>query len=81
MMVISLVVFYIALSANRSYYKEGVVATMPEKLVNVTGILIGCIIVIASNAEIYPFLIGALIVAMSNFGVLAHRQMACRKQA
>ncbi len=78
MMVISLVMFYVALGANRRYYKEGVVASTAEKAVNVAGIVVGCVVVLASNADIYPFLTGTLIVAASNFGVLARRQLVHR---
>ena len=74
MMVFSLVMFYIALIVNYKYYKDSVTATTAEKTVNTVGIVVSCSVIIVSNVEFFPFLIGAPVIVVSSFGVFAHRQ-------
>lgn len=80
MMASSLVLYYVALMANSAYHKDGVSFTRKDTMAMVAVTATGCIIVLLSNGTIYPYLIGALIVAASNFALLVSKQHAMERR-
>lgn len=78
MMVVSLVLFYVAIMSNSVYYKNGVTFTHRDAAKMALVTVVGCFVVLLSNGEVYPYLIGALIVAVSNFTILARNQHSLR---
>ena len=73
-MIISLIVFYISLMANKSYYKEGVVFTRNDSIKMIICIAVGSLIMLLFNNTPHGFLLGVLIVTCGNFIVLAQIQ-------
>ena len=73
-MVISLIVFYISLMANKSYYKEGVVFTRNDSIKMILCVAVGSLIMLIFNNTAHGFLLGVLIVTCGNFIVLAQIQ-------
>lgn len=73
-MIISLIVFYISLMANKSYYKEGVVFTRKDSIKMIICIASGSLIMLLFNNTSHGFLLGVLVVTCGNFIVLAQIQ-------
>ncbi|WP_298500491.1 low temperature requirement protein A [uncultured Methanobrevibacter sp.] len=73
-MIISLIVFYISLMANKSYYKEGVVFTRNDSIKMIICIAAGSLIMLLFNNTPHGFLLGALVIACGNFIVLVQIQ-------
>lgn len=73
MMIISLIVFYLSIMANKEYYYDGLELRKKDIALMVLISLIGSIAILLSVGSIYGFLIGALIITLANFGVLLNK--------
>ena len=73
-MIISLIVFYISLMANKSYYKDGIVFTRNDSIKMIISVAIGSLIMLLFNDAPHGFLLGVLVVTCGNFIVLAQIQ-------
>ncbi|MCR5026532.1 MAG: low temperature requirement protein A [Methanobrevibacter sp.] len=74
LMIISLIVFYMSLMANKSYYKEGIVFTRNDSIKMIICIAIGSLIMLLFNNTAYGFLLGVFVITCGNFIVLAQVQ-------
>lgn len=70
MMIISLIVFYVSIMANREYYYDNVKLSRKNILSMVLVTIIGISVILTFNDSLYGFLIGVLIVTCGNLAIL-----------
>ena len=77
LMVVSLVIFYLSIMANKEYYKENIKLSKKDiiSMVMATGVGIAVILIFISN--LYGFLIGSLIITFGNFEILLMKHKRC----
>ena len=73
-MIISLIVFYTSIMANKPYYKEGIKFLNGDLVKMLLFIAIGSLVILFSMKNIYMFLAGILIITLGNLSVLAKIQ-------
>ena len=73
-MIISLIVFYASIMANKPYYKEGIKFLNGDLVKMLLFIAIGSFVILFSMENIYMFLAGILIITLGNLSVLAKIQ-------
>ena len=73
-MIISLIVFYASIMANKPYYKEGIKFLNGDLVKMLLFIAIGSFVILFSMKNIYMFLAGILIITLGNLSVLAKIQ-------
>ena len=73
-MIISLIVFYASIMANKPYYKEGIKFLNGDLVKMLLFIAIGSLVILFSMKNIYMFLAGILIITLGNLSVLAKIQ-------
>ncbi len=66
----AIIVFYISITANRKYYRQGVTFTKIDALKMCVPFLIGIPIVFIFRSNEYGVLTGVLLIAVSEFGIL-----------
>ena len=81
MMVISLVVFYLSIMANKEYYYDGVELSKNDIILMVLVTLIGSIVILVFIGNLYGFLIGSLIITVGNFEVLLDKYQKFLKKS
>ena len=80
MMVISLVVFYLSIMANKEYYYDGVELSKNDIILMVLVTLIGSLVILGFIGSLYGFLIGSLIITFGNFEVLLDKYQKFLKE-
>lgn len=70
MMIISLIVFYVSIMANREYYYDNVKLSRKNILSMVLVTFIGILVILTFIDNLYGFLIGVLIVTWGNLAIL-----------
>ncbi|MBE6511947.1 MAG: low temperature requirement protein A [Methanobrevibacter olleyae] len=70
MMIISLIVFYVSIMANREYYYDNVKLSRKNILSMVLVTFIGILVILTFIDSLYGFLIGVLIVTCGNLAIL-----------
>ena len=70
MMIISLIVFYLSIMANKEYYYDGVELSKKDIVLMISITLIGSLVILGFIDSLYGFLIGSLIITFGNLGVL-----------
>ena len=70
LIIISLIIFYISIMANKEYYHDGINLTKKDALMMFLFIVIGSGVILLGLNSLYVFLIGALIITLVNFKVL-----------
>ena len=77
LMIISLIIFYVSIMANKEYYKQSIKLTKKDiiKMIVVTVVGIAIILIFISN--LYAFLMGSLIITFGNFEILLMKQKRC----
>lgn len=70
LLIISLIVFYVSIMANKEYYKEGVVLEKRDILLMSLATALGALVILIFIDNLYAFLIGALIITFGNFEIL-----------
>lgn len=70
MMIISLIVFYVSIMANREYYYDNVKLSRKNILSLVLVTFIGILVILTFIDSLYGFLIGVLIVTWGNLAIL-----------
>ncbi|MBR0271642.1 MAG: low temperature requirement protein A [Methanobrevibacter sp.] len=73
LIIISLIVFYVSIMANKEYYADGVVLSVKEIIEMLIFIIIGAGVILLFLDNIYAFLIGALIITAGNLFVLVEK--------
>ncbi|MBE6508198.1 MAG: low temperature requirement protein A [Methanobrevibacter sp.] len=77
LMIVSLVIFYISLMANKQYYKENIKLTKRDILLMLLVTCLGIIISLIFISNLYAFLIGSLIITFGNFKILLTKYKGC----
>lgn len=70
LMIISLIVFYVSIMANKEYYYNDISLSRKEIVLMVIFTALGSSVILLSLGNIYGFLIGVLIITLGNFKVL-----------
>ena len=70
MMVISLIVFYVSIMANKEYYYDNVKLSRKNILSMVLVTIIGILVILTFINSLYGFLIGVLVVTCGNLAIL-----------
>ena len=70
LLIISLIVFYISIMANKEYYHKGIELTGKDIILMGAVTLIGALLILLFIDNLYAFLIGALIITFGNFEIL-----------
>jgi len=73
-MIISLIVFYASIMANKPYYKEGIKFLNGDLVKMILFTAVGSFVILFSMENIYLFLSGILIITLGNLSVLAKIQ-------
>lgn len=77
LMIISLIVFYISIMANRQYYKQTIKLNKKDILKMIIVFLVGMAIILIFISNLYAFLIGSLCITFGNFLVLLKKYKGC----
>ena len=77
LMIISLIVFYLSIMANKEYYKQNIKLTKKDIMLMLTVTVIGIAIILIFISNLYAFLVGSLIITFGNFSVLFRKQKRC----
>lgn len=77
LMIISLIVFYISIMANKEYYKQNIKLTKKDIMLMLTVTVIGMAIILIFISNLYAFMTGSLIITFGNFSVLLRKQKRC----
>lgn len=77
LMIVSLVIFYISIMANKQYYKQNIKLTKKDILLMIMVTIIGMAIILIFISNLYAFLIGSLIITVGNLKVLLMKQKRC----
>ena len=70
LMIVSLVIFYLSIMANKEYYKQNVRLTRGDVLLMIITTIVGIAIILLFTSNLYAFLIGSLIITFGNFEIL-----------
>ena len=70
LMIISLVIFYLSIMANKEYYKQNIILTKKDAVIMLGTTIMGMVVILIFISNLYAFLIGSLIITFGNFGVL-----------
>lgn len=70
LMIVSLVIFYISIMANRPYYKESVEFSKTDSLKMILSTVIGALIICLFMDNVYIFLAGVLVITLGNLSTL-----------
>ncbi len=77
LMIVSLVIFYISIMANKEYYKQNIKLTKRDIMLMLMVTIIGMAIILIFISNLYAFLIGSLVITFGNFSVLLRKQKRC----
>ncbi|WP_407377432.1 low temperature requirement protein A [Methanobrevibacter sp.] len=73
LMIISLIVFYVSIMANKEYYYDGIVLSLKEIVIMGAFIVLGSGIILLSLENVYGILVGVLVITFGNFKVLLNK--------
>ena len=71
LIIVSLVIFYTSIMANRPYYKDEVKFLKSDAIKMILLTLIGAVIILIFMENVYLFLAGVLVITLANFSILA----------
>lgn len=77
LMIVSLIIFYIFIMANKEYYKQNIKLTKKDIILMIIATVMGMAIMLIFISNLYAFLIGSLVITFGNFGVLLSKQKRC----
>ena len=77
LMIISLIIFYISIMANKEYYRKNIKLTKKDIIQMVIVTMIGITVILVFISNLYAFLIGSLIITLGNFTVLLVKYKRC----
>ncbi|WP_407381026.1 low temperature requirement protein A [Methanobrevibacter sp.] len=79
LIIISLIVFYVSIMANKEYYADGVLLARNDIFRMILFIIIGACVILLFLDNIYAFLIGSLIITAGNLHILVKKLYFFRK--
>ena len=71
LIIVSLVIFYTSIMANRPYYNDEVKFLKNDAIKMILLTLIGALIILIFMDNVYLFLAGVLVITLANFSILA----------
>lgn len=74
LMIISLMIFYISILANKEYYRQNIKLTEKDIILMIIVAMLGIAIILIFYSNLYAFLIGSLIITVGNFKILLMKQ-------
>ena len=77
LMIISLVIFYLSIMANKQYYRQNIKLTKKDILLMIMATVVGIAIILIFISNLYAFMIGSLIITFGNFSVLLMKYKRC----
>jgi low temperature requirement protein LtrA len=77
LMIVSLVIFYISIMANKEYYRQSIKLTKKDILLMIMATVCGIAIILIFISNLYAFLIGSLCITFGNFCVLLMKYKRC----
>ncbi len=77
LMIVSVIIFYISIMANKEYYKQNIKLTKRDIIEMCIVTVIGVAIILIFISNLYAFLIGSLIVTLGNFKILLMKYKRC----
>lgn len=77
LMIISLIIFYVSIMANKQYYKQSIKLTKKDIMLMLILTSLGIAIILIFISNLYAFLIGSLIITVGNLKVLLMKQKRC----
>ena len=77
LMIISLIIFYVSILANKEYYKQNIKLTKKDIILMIMVTVLGVAIILIFYSNLYAFLIGSLIITVGNLKVLLMKQKRC----
>lgn len=77
LMIVSLIVFYVSIMANREYYKQNIKLNKNDILKMIIVFVVGIAIILIFISNLYSFLIGSLVITFGNFLVLLKKYKGC----
>jgi low temperature requirement protein LtrA len=77
LMIVSLIVFYISIMANRQYYKQNIKLTKKDISYMIMAFAIGIAVILIFVSNLYAFLMGSLIITLGNFLILLMKYKRC----
>ena len=70
LMIVSMVIFYLSIMANKEYYKQDIKLTKRDMMIMIWTTIVGIAVILIFISNLYAFLIGSLTITFGNFGVL-----------
>ncbi len=70
LLIVSLIVFYMSIMANKEYYADGVILSKREVMMMVFFVVVGSSIILLFLNDIHAFLLGTLVITAGNLAVL-----------
>ena len=77
LMIVSLVVFFLSIMANKEYYKQSIKLTEKDIIEMIIVFAIGAAIILMFISNLYAFLIGSLVITFGNFKILLMKYKRC----
>lgn len=77
LMIVSLIVFYISIIANKQYYRQSIKLTKKDIIFMIMATSLGIAIILIFISNLYAFLIGSLIITVGNFKILLTKEKGC----
>ena len=77
LMIVSLIIFYISIMANKEYYGQSIKLTKKDIILMLIATILGMAIILIFISNLYAFLIGSLIITVGNLKVLLMKQKRC----
>lgn len=77
LIIISLIIFYISILANKEYYRQNIKLTKKDIIQMITVTVIGIAVILIFISNLYAFLIGSLIITFGNFEILLMKYKRC----
>ncbi|MBQ2653758.1 MAG: low temperature requirement protein A [Methanobrevibacter sp.] len=77
LMIVSLVIFYLSIMANKEYYRQNIKLNKKDIIQMIVATLVGIAVIVIFISNLYAFLMGSLIITVGNFYVLLMKQKGC----
>ena len=77
LMIVSLVIFYLSIMANKQYYRQNIKLTKKDIILMSMATIMGIAIILIFISNLYAFMIGSLCITFGNFMVLLTKYKGC----
>ncbi len=77
LMIVSLIIFYLSIMANKEYYRQNIKLTKKDIMLMCIVTLVGVAVILIFISNLYAFLVGSLIITFGNFEILLMKYKGC----